>query len=257
MWSKYCFLSHDADSAEWYNAVEETEQDASTWHFQFISFVNRWRLYHPAGSQHLIIFCVLRLQESFTIPTLLQTRKMVCIWSQKPDTHKPLASSKLFLELPVSYHLTQAAPKYQYSSSPAHLLCLRKHLSWQGWSPQQASQHQVQMQQKTINETAVEEVWTDYVSFLILVIVLTAWLRHHASSCSLSQAHWVLIIPGIAEELQEKEVTLLLTGLWLDDENTPQGSRKLGLESPFCPWDSGMMSHHSTLQHQSPLSVWP
>ena len=66
---------------------------------------------------------------------------------------------------------------------------------------------------------------------------------------AVSQAHQVLIIPGIAEEFQEKEVTLLLTGLWLHDENTPQGSRKLGLESPFCPWDSGMMPHHPALQH--------
>lgn len=38
-----------------------------------------------------------------------------------------------------------------------------------------------------------------------------------------------------SKKFQEKEVTLLLTGLWLDDENAPQGNRKLGLESPFWP----------------------
>lgn len=37
------------------------------------------------GSQHLILSEVLRLQERATIP-ILQTKKTVCIWSQKPDT---------------------------------------------------------------------------------------------------------------------------------------------------------------------------
>lgn len=58
-------------------------------------------------------FYVLRLWASATIPTLLPGK-----WSVIK------AASKSFSELLLSYHLTQAAPKYQYSFfPPAHLLC--------------------------------------------------------------------------------------------------------------------------------------
>lgn len=177
------------------------------------------------------------------------------------DRHKPQAVWQVFSEVPASSHLTLEAPKYQFSRPPQHLegifcaartVCLdkvgnlSKHLSIRfKRTRRQETRHQWR------------EASADCMPFLISVIVLTTLLSHRASSCSVSQAQRVLIIPGIAEEFQEKEVTLCLTGLWADYENAPQGSRKVGLESPFCPGDVNMMSHRSAPQHQRPSALWP
>lgn len=115
------------------------------------------------------------------------------------------------------------------------------------------------MHKKTINKTAVDKASADPKSLLILVILKKSPNHLTETSCFLSPCFLGTLSFAFSrhgKKFQEKEVTLLLTGLWLDDENTPQGSRKLGLESPFCPWDSDT-SHHSALQHQTPAGLAP
>lgn len=90
--------------------------------------------------------------------------------------------------------------------------------------------------------------------FLISVIVLTTWLGHHASSYSISQAQSFHYSWHSRRAWREGSDSTLHWPV-ADYENAPQGSTKLGLESPFCPWDTSMMSHHSALQQRSSL-LW-
>lgn len=179
------------------------------------------------------------------------------------ERHKPQAVWQVFSEVPVSSHLTLEAPKYQYFH-PNSTLKISSVLQEQSvWRTRLVTSASTSVSGSEAPEDKKQDIGgekhqqTACMPFLISVIVLTTLLSHRASSCSVSQAQRVLIIPGIAEEFQEKEVTLCLTGLWADCENAPQGSRKVGLESPFCPGDASMMSHCSAPQHQRPSALWP
>jgi len=56
------------------------------------------------------------------------------------------------------------------------------------------------------------------------MLPLTPFLRHR-----------VFIIPGIAEEFEEKEVTLCLTGLWLTMRMLPREVENMAWNPPSAP----------------------